>query len=73
MSDYQSELTQIYNKLSAINGILSKLALMSNVNTVQSDMQGRMDSINSRLDSVSSEVESIQLAMSDLIVALRSK
>ena len=73
MSDYQSELTQIYNKLSAINASLVKLALMSNVNTVQNSLQGEMNSISSRLDSVSAELESIQLTMSDLIVELRSK
>ena len=72
MADYQSQITEIYNKLSAINGILAKLALMSNVNTVQVGLQTEMDDISSRLDTITDEVESVQLAMSDLIVALRS-
>jgi Mg2+ and Co2+ transporter CorA len=73
MSDYQSQLTTIYNKLSAINGILAKLALMSNVNTVQTTIQTRLNTISDDLDTVSTNVENIQLAMSDLIVELRSK
>lgn len=73
MSDYQSELTQIYDKLSAINASLVKLAMMANVNTIQNSLQGEMNSISSRLDSVSAELESIQLTMSDLILELREK
>ena len=34
--DYQAQLTQIYNKLGSIQSDLSKLAHMSNVNTLQS-------------------------------------
>ena len=34
MSDYASQLTEIYNKLGAIQATLSKLALLSRINTI---------------------------------------
>ena len=71
--DYQEQLTQIYNKLSAIQADLAKLAHMSNVNTIQTSLQNQMNTITSRIDTLNTDVGSLILTMNDLIIELRSK
>lgn len=71
--DYQEQLTQIYNKLSAIQADLSKLAHMSNVNTIQTSLQNQMNAITSRIDTLTTDVGTLILTMNDLIIELRSK
>jgi 3-dehydroquinate dehydratase len=71
--DYQEQLTQIYNKLAAIQADLSKLALMSNVNTIQTSLQNQMNAITSRIDTLTTDVGTLILTMNDLIIELRSK
>jgi len=72
-TDYATQLTLIYNKLSDIQQGLGKLALMSYVNTIQEDLQGKMSDITLRLENLTTEVNQIQLTMSDLLTELRSK
>ena len=72
-TDYQGQLTQIYNKLTDIQSTLSKLALMSDVNTIQSALQSYMNTISAKLDNLITEVHDLQLTMNDLIIQLRSK
>jgi len=71
--DYQAQLTLIYDKLSAIQADLAKLAIWSNVSDVQASLQAQMNTIAARVGVLTTEVETIQLTMSDLLIELRSK
>lgn len=71
--DYQAQLTQIYNRLAAIDATLAKLALLSYVNTVQTDLSNRLNSITGQLNTITGEVQQLQLTVSDILNTLRSQ
>ena len=72
-TDYQASQTELYNRLSSIEATLAKLALMSNVNTIQVSLQSTMNALVARVDTLTTEVEKLQLTMSDLLIELRNK
>lgn len=71
--DYQSQLTELYNKLSDIDNQLTKLALKSDMITSQSLLTNILNSISSRLSTLTADVEKLQLTVSGLLTELRSK
>lgn len=71
--DYQAQLTQIYNKLSDIDQTVSRLALLSSVNTTQESMMSTMNNLIGMVRTLTAEVEQLKLNMSDLLSELRSK
>jgi hypothetical protein len=72
-TSYQEQLTQIYNKLAAIDAKLAKLALASAVNTIQVQISADLNSLLGRVNTLTGEVQKLQLQMSDLLTELRSK
>lgn len=73
MPDYQAQVTAIYNKLTDIDSHLSKLALKSYVNTVQSVITDSLNTLTGKLNTMTAEVEALKLTVADLITELRSK
>ena len=71
MGDYQTELTQIYDKLVDIQATLAKLATASSVNTIQTEMQAQMNSISADLDSLATTVQTMQMSINDIITTLK--
>jgi hypothetical protein len=71
--DYQAQLTQIYNKLAAIDAKLAKLALASDVNTIQVQISASLNNLVGRVNTLTGEVQKLQLQMADLLTELRSK
>jgi hypothetical protein len=72
-NDAATQVTQIYNKLVSINSSLAKLALLSTVNTIQGDLQSRLNSIAERLNTLEQSTVDLQMTISDLLLELRSK
>jgi hypothetical protein len=70
--DYQAQLTLIYNKLAAIQADLAKLALTSNVNSLQEALQTQLNIVAGKVNTLTTEVETIQLTMNDLIIEMRT-
>ena len=73
MSDYQSELTTIYNKLTSIQSTLSKLALLSRVNTIQGEIQSSLNSLLTRMASAEELIRKIQITLNDVITEVKKK
>ena len=71
MSDYASQLTEIYNKLGNIQASLSKLALLSRVNTMQEYLQTQLNSLADRMGSCEDTLAQMQLTVSDILVEMR--
>jgi hypothetical protein len=71
MSDYASQLTEIYNKLGSIQSSLSKLALLSRVNTMQDYLQSQLNSLANRVKSCEDTLAQMQLTVSDILVEMR--
>lgn len=71
--DYQAQLTLLYNKLVLIDASLSKLALMSNVNTVQINMMASLNSLLARVQTLEYEVDMLKVSVANLITELRNK
>lgn len=72
-TDYASQLTQIYNKLVAIDAQMSKLALLSDMNSKQEALTISLNSIASSLVTLTDTVQKLELNMSELLAELRSK
>ena len=72
-TDYASQLTQIYIKLSNIDSLLTKLSLMSDVNTIQVSLSNSLNIIASNLSTLMDEVNNLKLNMADLLNDLRSQ
>jgi len=72
MNDYAQQLTDIYNQLSAVNGILANLATLSSVNTIQGTLQAQMDTIYSTIGTLSQQLQAMDLTVTALLVDLRS-
>jgi hypothetical protein len=72
-TDYSSQLTQIYNKLAALDSQVSKMALRSEMNTIQASLNSSMVTLSSSLDTLTTTVEKLEVTMSALLSELRSK
>ena len=72
-ASYQEQLTQIYNKLAAIDSKLAKLALASTVNTIQVETSNSLNNLMGRVNTLTGQVEKLTLEVSDLLTELRSK
>ena len=72
-TDYASQLTQIYNKLAALDAQISKMALRSEMNTLQASLNASMVTLSSSVDTLTTTVETLELTMSALLSELRSK
>ena len=70
--DYASQLTQIYDKLVGIQASLSKLALLSRVNTMQEILQAQLNSISQKLHDLEIKMQEMQLSMNDIITEMRT-
>jgi hypothetical protein len=71
-TSYQEQLTQIYNKLVAIDSQLSELALKSEMNTMQVSLTNSMSLLSNNLATLTATVEKLELTMSSLLSELRS-
>jgi len=72
MSDYASQLTEIYDKLVGLQASLSKLALLSRVNTMQTTLQNQLNAISQKLHDMEITMQQMQLSMNDIITEMRS-
>jgi hypothetical protein len=72
MSDYASQLTEIYNKLGAIQATLSKLALLSRINTMQVALQAQLDALLQRMQTAEVAMQEMQLTLNNLVVEVRN-
>ena len=72
-TDYQGQITELYDRLAAIDSSLSLLALESRVNSLQETLQSRLDVISNSLSATETNVINIQLDLSDIITDLMSK
>lgn len=72
MSDYATQLTEIYDKLVVIQSSLSKLALLSRVNTMQVSLQAQLDAIAQTLHNLEQNMQTMQQTMTDIITEMRS-
>jgi hypothetical protein len=70
-TDYASQLTEIYNKLVTIESTMVKLATASSVNTMQTGLQNQLNVIAKDVDNLKTNIQKLQLAMNDMIAALR--
>lgn len=71
-TDYASQLTEIYNKLISIQSTLSKLALLSRVNTMQGELQNQLNAITARLATCEQAIAQMTLNMNDIITEMRT-
>jgi hypothetical protein len=71
-TDYQGQLTAIYNKLADLDSKQSKLALLSAMNSIQSSLSNSVATIASDLGTLTVTVETLELTMSGLLAELRS-
>ena len=69
----QQQLTDLYNQLSAINGILSNLATLSSVNTMQGSLLAELNNLYTELGATNQMVQSMQTTISSILVDLRSQ
>ena len=72
-TDYQSQVTQLYNKLVSIDSTLSKLALNATVNTVQTSLMASLNSLLVQVDTLTTELQKVELLMTELLAEIRSK
>ena len=72
MSDYATQLTEIYNKLGTIQSSLSKLALLSRVNTMQDILQGQLNTIAQKLHDLEITIQRMQVSVNDIITEMRT-
>ena len=72
-TDYQAQLTQIYNKLVDLDAQQAKLALRSEMNTMQASLNTSITTLASAIDSLTTTVKKLELTMSTLLSELRSK
>lgn len=71
--DYAAQLTEIYNKLVAIDSKQSKMALKSEMNTMQTTTMSSLNSIAAQIQNLLYQVSQLELTMSDILTELRSK
>jgi len=71
MADYNTQLTDIYNQLGNIQSSLSKLALLSRVNTMQVSLQAQLNSFASRMTACEDQLNAMTLSMNDIITEMR--
>ena len=69
----QQQLTDLYNQLSAFNGILSNLATLSSVNTMQGSLLAELNNLYTELGATNQMVQSMQTTISSILVDLRSQ
>jgi hypothetical protein len=72
-TDPASQLTQLYNKLVAIDSQQSKLALKSEMNTKQTELMTSLNALVASVSNLTAMVEALELNMSALLAELRSK
>jgi len=72
-SDYQAQLTALYGKLQDIESKLSKLALISYVNTIQSTLTTSLNNLSGKVNTLTGDIQNIQLQIADILTELRSK
>jgi len=72
-TDYQQQITHLYDELASIQSSLVKLAYLTDVYAIQASLQTQMNSIAARLDTLTTTVETLQATMNDLIIELRNK
>jgi len=71
-TDTAGQLTQLYVKLEAIDSSLSKLALLSDMNTRQIALNTSITSLASEVSTLTAQVENLELSISALLTQLRS-
>ena len=72
-TDYQGQITILYDRLADINSSLSLLTLESRINSLQVALQLRVDNLTNDLSSAETNIRKIQLDLSDIITDLISK
>lgn len=71
--DYAGQLTQIYNKLVALDASMAKLALRSEMNTAQTSIMADLNTILGQIQSITYQLSQLDLTMTNLLAELRSK
>lgn len=71
-TDYASQLTEIYVKLGNIQATLSKLALLSRVNTMQVSLQAQLNALVTRMATCEQMLAEMQLTVSNIITEMRT-
>jgi hypothetical protein len=72
-TDYQAQVTALYQRLTAIDSQMAKLALKSYVNTIQASLTSLLNSLSGQMNTMNGDIQTMKLSMSDILTILRSK
>ena len=72
-TDYQAQITALYDRLTTLNSNISTRALNSRMVTIENTLRTRQNAIINSLDASETTVNSMQLDLADVITELRSK
>ena len=72
-SDLQTQVTALYNRLSAVNAALSQRALISSLITIQNSLVTSLNSIASDVETAEAAIRQLQLDIADTVEELRAK
>lgn len=67
----QQQVTDIYNQLASINGVLSKLASLSAVSTIQQSLQLQLNTIYANIQTLQTAINAMDTTVSGLLVQVR--
>ena len=72
-TDYKAQITQLYNRLTALNSDLSNRCLESRIITLQNTLTTRLNAVVNSINNSEDSIADIQLDLADAIEELRSK
>jgi hypothetical protein len=68
----QQQVTDLYDRLAALNSQFIKLCLNSRIITIEDDLRGSLNTMISSLEAAQEQIKTIQNDLADIIVELRS-
>jgi ABC-type phosphate transport system auxiliary subunit len=68
----QQQVTDLYDRLAALNSQFIKLCLNSRIITIEDDLRDSLDTTISSLETAQEQIKTIQNDLADIIVELRS-
>ena len=69
-TDYQSQLTQIYDRLFDISVSMGNLAQSTTVNTIQVSLSASLNTIATNLDALNTQVTQLNMMLTDILAQL---
>lgn len=72
MADLATQVTDLYVKLEAIDSSLSKLAMKSEINTIQAALMVSLNSLVAQVTTLTDQVQSLESSISNLLTQLRN-